>query len=175
MFVGHSVHQGISLILTVLQIVQLPNIKVCSQSLTTVLFSTSCWRSIVTTFLILALVQWGWRCQMIKVAWILMSLCWGENSGVYSASELCILLRHILGVCVTRSLPRECHDSGMSMTVLLLSHFVLLARPLWAGRLAQFKFWFLRGPWTRNAAETQDTDFFLIVCPKAWADCYVLT
>jgi hypothetical protein len=64
------------------------------------------------------------------VAWILMSLCWGENSGVYGASELCILLRHILGVCVTRPLPRECHDSGMSMTVLLLSHFVLLAQPL---------------------------------------------
>jgi hypothetical protein len=140
-FVGHSVHQGISLILTVLQIVRLPNIKVCSQSLSTVLFSSSCWRSIVTTFLILALLQWGWWCQMIIVAkfvmwvaWILMSLCWGENSGVYSASELCILLRHILGVCVTRPLPWECHDSGMSMTVLLLSHFVLLAQPLWAGR-----------------------------------------
>jgi hypothetical protein len=42
---------------------------------------------------------------VMRVAWILMSLCWGENAGVYSASELCILLRHILGVCVTCPLP----------------------------------------------------------------------
>ncbi len=71
----------------------------------------ACWRNICHNFSDSSLDVMTLVMSTIDCKVLICGLGW--NTGVYSASELCVLLWYILGVCVAPHLPGECHDCGM--------------------------------------------------------------